>query len=128
MKYYSNNINMDITITNDLRLELFEAIAKRTNTPGDVKDVSPQGRPSQKGTKKPGAGIPKGVKVFDSERNLVGEWDSVGLAGEAMNTPYHRIKVACQKGTHFFDMNRTEYFAEYFELPKVAKTKEEDNY
>lgn len=109
-----------IEISDDLRVALLQTLAARKNTPEHVKELSPQGRPlSQKGMKKPGSGIPKGVRVFDSERNLIGEWNSSAEAGEAMNTPPHRIKLACQKETHFFDMDRVEYYAEYFELPKT---------
>ena len=105
-----------IEISNDLRIELLNALAARKDTPKDVKELTAVGRP--KGCKSPGSGIPKGVRVFDSERNLVGEWNSSALAGEALNTPFHRIKTACQSNKRFFDNDRNFFYAEYFELPK----------
>lgn len=112
---------MNLEISNDLRLELLQALAARKNTPQDVKDLTTIGRP--KGAKSPGSGIPKGVRVYDCDRQLIGEWDSSALAGEAMNAPFHRIKVACQTNKRFFNNDRNYFFAEYFELPKKPATR-----
>ena len=107
-----------IEISDDIRISLLQTLAARINTPQHVKEVSPWGRPL--GRKSPGSGIQKGVRVFDLDRKPIGEWDSSREAAEALNTPQHRIKVACQNETKFRDMNKVEYYAEYFELPKKA--------
>ena len=105
-------------ISEDYRIELLQALAARKNTPKDVQDLKPIGRP--KGHKSPGSGIPKGVRVYDSNRQLIGEWNSLREASDEMNTPGHRIKVACQRQSKFYNMERVIFYAEYFELPKKS--------